>query len=137
MTDVKAFRRACYEAARRTGGELTEFRICNEPTPNFHQGIIAYKDRSIAAVCVRDTPLLAVAVPRIIELAPERESSPLTFLEHRELAAALAQAPGFRLLTAEALNGPVDLANWPQISRHDLRYWQPQTLGECLFNYWG
>ncbi|WP_158647671.1 hypothetical protein [Actinoplanes sp. ATCC 53533] len=24
MTDLKAFRRACYEAARRTGGELTE-----------------------------------------------------------------------------------------------------------------
>ncbi|RSM42788.1 hypothetical protein DMB66_54455 [Actinoplanes sp. ATCC 53533] len=24
VTDLKAFRRACYEAARRTGGELTE-----------------------------------------------------------------------------------------------------------------
>jgi hypothetical protein len=37
VNDVMAFRRACYEAARRTGGELTELRIGDEPTPNFHQ----------------------------------------------------------------------------------------------------
>ena len=63
MTDVKAFRRACQEAARRTGGDLTRFRISDEPTPNFHQAIIAYADRTVAVVCVRDAPLLATAIP--------------------------------------------------------------------------
>ena len=79
MTDVKAFRRACYEAATNRR-QLAEFRISDEPTPSFHQGIITYPDRTVALVRVRDTPLLAVAVPRVIEFTPARESSPLTFV---------------------------------------------------------
>ena len=110
MTDLKAFRRACHEAARRTGGELTEFRIGDEPTPNFHQGIVAYADHAVAVAGVRDAPLLAIAVPRIIELTPSRESGPLTFIDVPGLAEALADAPGFQLLTATELNGPIDMA---------------------------
>jgi hypothetical protein len=136
VTDLKAFRRACYEAARQTGGALTEFRISAGPTPNFHQAVISYQDRTIAVVCVRDAPLLALAVPRVIEFAQVRESGPLAFVEFPELADALAGAPGFRLLSAAELDGPVDPAKWPPTSRHDMRYWQPQTLGESLFNYW-
>lgn len=37
VTGLKAFRRACYDAAQRTGGKLSEFRISNDVTPNFHQ----------------------------------------------------------------------------------------------------
>jgi hypothetical protein len=48
-------------------GPVAEFRISVDSTPNFHQGIIAYHDRTVAVVCVRDVPLLAIAVPRIIE----------------------------------------------------------------------
>jgi hypothetical protein len=136
VTDVKAFRRACYEAPRRTCGELTEFRISDEPTPRFHQGIIAYADRTVAVACVRDTPLLAAAVPRVIEFTPARESSPLTFVDLPDLAAALAQAADLRLLSANGLDGPIHMAKRPRISPHDLRYWQPQTLGEALFHYW-
>lgn len=136
VTGLKAFRRACYEAARRTGGELTEFRISDEPTPSFHQAIIAYRGRDVAVACVRDTPLLALAVPRVIEFTPAREAGPLTFVDLPELATALAAAPGFRLLTTTELNGPIDIAEWPRISRHDMRAWQPRTLGESLFNYW-
>jgi len=136
VTDVKAFRRACQEAARRTGGDLTRFRISDEPTPNFHQAIIAYADRTVAVVCVRDAPLLAIAGPRVIEFTPTRESGPLIFLDLPDLTAALTDAPGFRLLTTAELNGPIDMVTWPRISRTDVRYWQPQTLGECLFNYW-
>jgi hypothetical protein len=136
VTDLKAFRHACHEAARRTGGTLREFRISSEPTPNFHQGIIVYTDRTVAVVCVRDAPLLAMAVPRVIGCTAARESTPLAFVDLPDLADALAQAPGFRLLTTIELNGPIDLAKWPQFSRHDLRYWQPQTLGEGLFNFW-
>ena len=136
MNDLSAFRRVCYSAARRTGGELTEFRISHEPTPNFHQAIIAYTDGTVAVFCVRDAPLLAVAVPRVIEFTPTRESRPLTFVERPQLATILSQSDGFRLLAIEELDAPIDLATWPQISRHDLRYWRPQTLGEGLFNYW-
>lgn len=136
VVDVKAFRRVCYEAARQSGGEVIEFRISDGPTPNFHQGIITYPDRSVAVACLRDTPLLAVAVPRVIEFDLTRESGPLTFVDLPSLAAALMQAREFRLLSATELSGPVDTTRWPQINQHDLSYWQPGSLGEALFNYW-
>ncbi|GAA2672578.1 hypothetical protein Apa02nite_096490 [Actinoplanes palleronii] len=136
VIDLKAFRRACYEAARRTAGELTEFRISGEPTPNFHQAIITYSSRNVAVVCVRDAPLMALAVPRVIGFTPEREAGPLTFVDLPDLAAALEVAPGFRLLTAAELDGPIDKAKWPGVSQYDMRHGQPQTLGEGLFNYW-
>ena len=91
VEDLKAFRRVCHEAASRTGGTVTEFRISTDVTPNFHQGIIAYPDRAIAVVCVRDTTILALAEPRVIEFAPTRESGPLTFVDAPGLAAALAE----------------------------------------------
>ncbi|GAA2714751.1 hypothetical protein Apa02nite_096130 [Actinoplanes palleronii] len=87
-------------------------------------------------VCLRDAPLMALAVPRVIEFTPAREAGPLTFVELPDLAAALKTMPGFRLLTATELDGPIDAAKWPRISQRDLRYWHPQTLGEGLFNYW-
>ena len=40
------------------------------------------------------------------------------------------------LLSVTELDDPVDTVNWPQISKRDLRYWQPCSLGEALFNYW-
>jgi hypothetical protein len=136
VTDLTAFRRVCHEAARQTGFEVAEFRISNGPTPNFHQAILAGPGRTVAVVCVRDTALLALAVPRLIEFEPTREAGPLTFVDVPELAAALAEAPEFRLLSAVELNGPVDTTRWPQISQRDLNHWQPDSLGEALFNYW-
>jgi hypothetical protein len=57
-----------------------------------------------------------------------------------DLAAALtevgAEVGGYRLLAAGELDAPVDPGQWPGISSHDLRYWNPQSLGEALFNYW-
>ncbi|MFC4065898.1 hypothetical protein [Actinoplanes subglobosus] len=35
MTDVKAFRRGCYEAARRTGGELPDLAAALKTMPGF------------------------------------------------------------------------------------------------------
>jgi hypothetical protein len=136
VTNLKAFRSACHEVAQRTGGELTEFRISDDPTPNFHQAIIAYPHRKVAVACVRETLLLALAVPRVIEFTPAREMGPLTFVNLPNLAAALEGLPGFRLLTTAELDGPINIATWPQINRNDMRYWQPQTLGEARFNYW-
>ncbi|GIE90621.1 hypothetical protein SAMN06264365_12136 [Actinoplanes regularis] len=136
MSDLKAFRRVCYEAARLTGGTVTEFRISTGVTPNFHQGIIAFSDRFVSVLCVRDASLLAVAVPRVIEPGQATECGPLTFIDSPELAAVLAQTPGFRLLTTAELNGPVDVARWPGICLTDMRYWRPGSLGEALFNYW-
>jgi hypothetical protein len=137
VIDLREFRRACYEAARRTGGSVPEFRYSDGMViPNFDQGVISYGDRTIAVVCMRHSgvPLLAVAEPRVF--AGAGEWGPLTFVEAPEVIGVLAEFPGFRVLTPIELDGPLDPSAWPHLSPHDLRYWRPETLGEALFNYW-
>jgi hypothetical protein len=138
MTDVRNFRRACYSAARSTGGKVIEFRLADGVAPNFHQGVIAYRDHTVAVVCARDSAVLALAEPRIIDFVDGvAESGPLTFVDAPELAAVLAPLlPGFQVLTPPELDGPFDAAAWPHLSSNDIKYWRPGTLGEALFNYW-
>jgi hypothetical protein len=113
------------------------FHLADDVTPNFHQGLIGYRDRTVAVVCARDAAVLAVAEPRTIEFVDgARESGPLTFVDVPDLAAALAEVPGFRVLIPAELNGPLDAAAWPELSPSDITYWQPASLGEALFNYW-
>jgi len=136
MVDVRRFRAACHEAARRTGGTVTEFRLAHGVTPNFHQGLIAYHDRAVAIACLRETPLLAVAEPRDFTFATSRDTGPLTFVDAPALVAALRALPEFRVLTYTDICRPFDAAAWLTIDPDDLKYWNPTTVGEALFNYW-
>ncbi|SDH90540.1 hypothetical protein SAMN05192558_103381 [Actinokineospora alba] len=129
--DRRGFRTACHEAAHQTGGRVIEFRFSDCVAPNFHQGVIAYQDHLIAAVCSRDLPLAAVAEPRITDGA---DSGPLTFLDAPGLLAVLADR--YQVLTTAELNGPLDASLWPNLDARDIKYWKPHTLGEALFNYW-
>lgn len=115
---------------------MTEFRIANDVTPSFHQSIITYQDRSVSVVCDRNSPLLAIAEPRVTEPDGSTEFGPLTFLDLAELAAALADAVEFRVLTKNDLDRPFRAADWPSMSASDINYWKPATVGEALFNYW-
>lgn len=137
MTDVRVLRRACYAAARRTGGTVVEFRLASGVTPNFHQGLIVYCECTVAVACRRDSATLAVAEPRIIDSAGGgRDSGPLTFVDAPALVAALAELPGFQVLTPSELRGPFDATAWPDVESDDITYWRPRNLGEALFNYW-
>lgn len=116
---------------------MIEFRSPDDVTPNFHQGIVAYGDYRVAVVWRRDSAVLAIAEPRVIDHADgANESGPLTFVDARELVAALAEQSGFEAHTAADLNGPFDAAAQPEIDPADIEYWKPATRGEALFNYW-
>jgi hypothetical protein len=137
MTVLRDFRRTCYEVARRTGGRVIEFRLADGVTPNFHQGVIAYRDHTLAVVCVRDSALLAVAEPRIIEFVDGvMEAGPLTFVDAPQLVAVMAELQGFQVLIPTELNCPFDAAVWSEVPASDIKYWRPGNLGEALFNYW-
>ncbi|MDX6481827.1 MAG: hypothetical protein QOG85_2337 [Gaiellaceae bacterium] len=114
---------------------MVEFRIADDVTPNFHQGIVAYRDREVAVVCTRDSAILAVAEPRNIGFPDGvQDSGPLRWVDAPELAAALAERPGFQVLDSSELDGPLDTAAWPGVLPSDIAYWRPGTLGEALFN---
>ncbi|MFI5593371.1 hypothetical protein ACIA5G_50560 [Amycolatopsis sp. NPDC051758] len=137
MTSLREFRRACHEAARRTGGRIAEFRIADCVTPNFHQGVLDHGGCRLSIVCTRDRaePVVAVAEPRAIDETAV-EAGPLKFVEAPELVAVLAEFPAFRVLTPADLAGPFDARTWPGYHPADLKYWAPADLGEVLFNYW-
>lgn len=137
MTDLREFRRACYDAARRTGGRVVEFRISDGVTPNFHQGVLDFGDRRLSIACTRDRvePVVAVAEPLVIE-GSDREAGPLKFVDAPELVAVLAEHSAFQVLTPADLAGPFDAKTWPGYHPSDLKYWAPETLGEVLFNDW-
>ncbi|MDX3662280.1 hypothetical protein PV646_33675 [Streptomyces sp. ID05-26A] len=117
---------------------MIEFRVADNVTPNFHQGLIAYRERTVAVACARDSAVVALAEPRTIDFVDGvEESGPLTFVDAPELVAVLAALlPGSQVLTPSELNGPFDASIWPHISSKDITYWRPGTLGEALFNYW-
>lgn len=137
MTDLREFRRACHEAARRTGGRIVELRIADGVTPNFHQGVVDYGGRRLSIVCTvdRTEPVVAVAEPRAID-ATAVDVGPLTFVDAPELVTALAEFPAFRVLVPADLAGPFDVRTWPGCHPADLKFWSPADLGEVLFNYW-
>jgi hypothetical protein len=63
----------------------------------------------------------------------------LTFVDHPDLAAALTDGSNLQVLTAEQLNAPLspaDLADLGPAERKQIAYWQPNTIGELLFNFW-
>ena len=98
MTDAGSFRRTCHAAAHMTGGTVIEFRLADGVTPNFHQGLIAYDDRTVAVACTRDAAILAVVEPRAIDFADgARASGPLTYVDARNVELRLP--PGRQLLT--------------------------------------
>ncbi|MFI7674955.1 hypothetical protein [Actinophytocola sp. NPDC049390] len=105
-------------------------------TPNFHQGFIAYRGRTVAVVRGREMPVMAIAEPRVAGNGGVEGAGPLTFVEAPELAVCLAELSGCRVLTVVELNGPFDAVAWPRVSAGDVAYWRPGTLGEALFNYW-
>lgn len=134
--DQRTFRRACYELARRSDGTVSEFRLAAGVGPNFDQGVITYRDRTVAVVWVRNSMLFAVAQPRVIDTIGARETGPLTFVDEPDLVAILADLPGVRVLTKAELDSAFDATCWPDIAHSDIQYWRPSTVGEALFNYW-
>ncbi|WP_236725499.1 hypothetical protein [Amycolatopsis orientalis] len=133
--DQKNFRRACYEAARRTDGHVTEFRSSNY-SPNFDQGYLAYRHRTVAVLWTRDWSANATWHGIGIASTPVEFGS-LRFVDEPGLLAVLKELlPVCRIFTCAELHGPLDLAAWPWVDEDDVRYWRPENLGEALFNFW-
>jgi hypothetical protein len=130
--DAREFRRLCHRAADRTGGAVAGFRFADGVTPNFHQGFVAYGERTVAVVSSRDVAVFAVAEPRVAD----GEAGPLTFVDSPALLAALGELSGCRVLGVAELDGPFDAAAWLGVPAGDVAYWRPGSLGEALFNYW-
>ncbi|MFC5112324.1 hypothetical protein ACFPN7_00020 [Amycolatopsis halotolerans] len=48
----------------------------------------------------------------------------------------LAETEQFRVLAPADLERSFKAEDWPHLTRSDIAYWKPATVGEALFNYW-
>ena len=128
----RAFATACHSAARRTGGTV----IAAQPaavTPDFDAVLLGYGDERVAAL--RHALLNVVA---FIRVPGEHVEPPLAFTDHPRLACTLGEA-GFQILPAADLRQPLtaaDLSDLRAEEHQQVKYWNPVTVGELLFNYW-
>jgi hypothetical protein len=132
MREVREFR----AAARQTSGSVVAFILATSTTPSFHQGVIAYEDRTMAAVCDRNAPLAAVARPRVVEGTGVRDSGPLSFLDVPESSATLKARLGAPSSHQGRAGGHVPPRGLTAPRARDVEYWRPVTVDEALFNHW-
>ena len=125
--DEKAFRRMCHALARENGGTVTEVDT-DTAVRNFYSAKLSRYDQSVfllqnihypyAAFAQRDTSggFIWISQPEWLQL-PEGS---VRFLSPSELTR------DWHDLCGEL--APEDLAQ--------IRYWNPQTVGEIVFNTW-
>ena len=125
--DEKAFRRMCHALARENGGTVTEVDT-DTAVRNFYSAKLSRYDQSVfllqnihypyAAFAQRDTSGRFVLIQQPEWL--QRPESPVRFLNLAELNQSWCGLCGGL--------APEDL--------EQIRYWNPQTVGEIVFNTW-
>jgi hypothetical protein len=136
VTDVRAFRGHCHDAARRAGGRVVSV---TRPNPeglcrNFAVGVFALPAGEVAAVLNAHHPLVAFADP------PADGETSLRFRDCPELAAALGSFGVYRVASAAELEQPptpAALGDLSEVEREQVAYWEPQRVGDVVFNWWG
>ncbi|MFS8103492.1 hypothetical protein LFM09_40845 [Lentzea alba] len=124
------FRGLCFEAARRTGGEVVRWSI-PEVVPNYHEVHIEYRDLRGTIV------VLWTAAGDVALTASPEPLPPVEFLDDVALMAVLAELSNdIRVRTRDELEMPFKAAEWPDLDPRDVRYWRPERVGDVLFNFW-
>jgi hypothetical protein len=132
---AKRFTAACHDAARQVGGRVVEVRDAIERvTPNFDEAWISGSDGSeaVRVLCNTHHSIVAFASPA----AHERDVC-LELVDCPQLARVLSA--GFRILGGDEAGTEISSEATAQLSDAELdqmRYWNPQRIGDLIFNYW-
>jgi hypothetical protein len=129
---VRLFRAACFEAARKGGGRRVDV-LAVPGLSSFGAVTIAGRGESRTALCHAHLPLVAFT-----DTPPEAGRPPSGFVDPPAWAEAFGAA-GLRALRADELATPmsrVDVAEPAEAELEQMRYWQPDTLSDLLFNWW-
>lgn len=124
--DRSAFSKVVHAVVRQAGGRVIAI-IEPGVTPNFIAARIEIGVQSCHVLCSHaDDWAFAEAI------APPL--APLQFIDCPAFAGAMQSLFGLVPLTRAALLAP--FTGRPGLSDSDVRYWQPATQGDALFNWW-
>jgi hypothetical protein len=128
------FKRSCTEAAKRFRGGAGQFREAfDQFLPNFHQAVLSFPDgpEPMRVVCNAHHPIVAFAT------SPQEGEMRLEFLDFPELARLLSGE--FTVLSGVDAAAPLStelLANLGPAERTQIDYWNPERVGDVIFNWW-
>jgi hypothetical protein len=129
--DLREVAALAHLTARLSGARVATVSAAST-TPNFHSAKILTGDQTSWIIVNQIHPLVAVAT--------SIRMGTMSFIDGTEhLTQAVALTPPFRLLSALQLSGPVtehDLVNLSPTEQAQIRYWQPERVGDVIFNYW-
>lgn len=122
--DRSNFQQTIYRLSQYVGADVMEIHL-PEVTPNFMSASLKIKQQTVYVLC-SDNQDWAFSQ----QLQPFK----LQFIDHPLLANALHNLANIQVYCTSQLNAPFVAQSW--MSKHDINYWKPQTLGEALFNWW-
>ncbi|MET0424364.1 MAG: hypothetical protein ABW046_10830 [Actinoplanes sp.] len=129
--DLRIFAMICREAARRTQGVVLDTRQAGL-APNFHTVVLGYGDRTVSA-------LRHVLLPLVAFVDGVPDPAHLLFTDNRRLTKALGELCHLRVLSSAELRTPlaqVDLSALDTGEMHEIEFWEAETAGQVLFNFW-
>jgi hypothetical protein len=133
--DTKAFTAVCHGAMRSVGGQVLKVKVdIFELFRNYFRVDVQLANGTVRQiVCNKYYPLLAIALE-----AQSGEAYP-QFVDELNLATALSSLGEFEVLSAETLGAVPDIVNTALLGKAELeqvRYWNPESVGQILFNHW-
>ncbi|MEV7007756.1 hypothetical protein [Streptosporangium sp. NPDC051022] len=136
--DRREFARVVHAVARRTNGGVLAVDHA-ETVRSFRSAVLVHRDRKVEVVGHLLLPFLALARPG------EEGDMTVSFLDDPDVARALGElgelggCGPYRLLSVAELTlstSRADLSELAAVELEQLRYWNPGTVGEVLFNHW-
>jgi hypothetical protein len=135
LGDFRAFRSQSYAAARLAGGRVMNAEFANDCriACNFVYLTVDLPSAEIAVLLNYYFPFIAFS-----ESFEERQY-PLLFADAPKIAEGFAAFGVYQVLSASVLNQKITsetLSNLSDGEKKKLRYFEPKTVGELIFNFW-
>ena len=130
---IAEFKSIVYAVATPLGYTVSDISE-RDVTPNFHSALLTKGDTAVSILGHSTYPIFAFSEPLNLN------SCEIRFVDSGPLTQQLADLfPNVAIATTAELDRNLtdtDLALLDTVERDQVKYWQPQTLGNAAFNWW-
>lgn len=122
--DTSTFKQIIYSLSQQIGAQVVNI-YPPQVTPNFIAAYLKLHQQDLYILCSENNDWAFCQ-----QLQPFK----LQFIDMPDLAQTLHNLSNIQVYNTTKLNAPFVAQSW--MSKHDINYWQPKTLGDALFNWW-
>lgn len=129
--DFKQFKKACFGAALSADADVIESNPFDAGR-NYHFSQIKQGGQHFFVLCNAHFPVVAFS-------DSDGRNSSWSFCHHPELSSHFEKAGRYTVMSPDELRRKIteeDLASLCKAEREQVKYWNPSTIGELIFNHW-